>query len=431
MAAVGKGTGPAGARTPSATRHALRSLGLVPTRLCTWSLLAVCLFGAGCASGPKRHPVPAALVAQAQVAGLPGVRMIMDTSLEAWPAVEASLAPVAARVSSQSNAPSLLAISGGGANGAFGAGFLNGWSTAGTRPAFDIVAGISTGALIGPFAFLGPDGDADLKQAYTTITDKDIYRTRNIFSLLKHWDAATDTAPLLKLLRKLFDEPRLAAIAAEHRKGRRLYAGTADMDAQLLIAWDLGAIAASGDPRAHELFCRVLLASASIPAAFPPVYFDVEADGRRFNEMHADGGVMSQVFGFAFLAQLMDMSGRRDGRMYVLRNAYLTPEWKEIKSSLVPIAERAINTLIKSQGLGDVYRAYLVALEYHIDFNVTSIPATFQYAGRKGEFDRAYMNKLFEAGYEQARAPQAWSKEPPGLDFLKAGRLPRPSGTGK
>jgi hypothetical protein len=388
--------------------------------------LAGLLLGAGCVSGPARHPVPTALTAQAHLTELPGVRMIMDTSLETWPAVRASLAPVAARASNQLGPLTLLAISGGGANGAFGAGVLNGWSKTGTRPSFDIVAGISTGALISPFAFLGTACDQELKQAYTTITDKDIYRRRNVFSILKHWDAAADSGPLLAKLHKQFDTNMLAAIAAEHRKGRRLYVGTTDMDAQVLVAWDMGAIAASGHPRAHEIFCRVLLASASIPAAFPPVYFDVEADGRRFREMHADGGVMTQVFGFAFLGQLRDLSGRREGRMYVLRNAYLTPEWKEIKPSLTAIAGRAISTLTKTQGIGDVYRAYLVAQQSQIDFNVASIPAGFHYEDRKGEFDTVYMNKLFEAGYERAESGRAWIKEPPGLDFMRAGRILAP-----
>lgn len=113
-----------------------------------------------------------------------------------------------------------------------------------------------------------------------------------------------DTKPLLEMLYRQFDDAVLAAVAAEHRKGRRLYVGTTDLDAEALTAWDMGAIAASGRPNARETFCRVLLASASIPGAFPPVTFEAEAEGRRFDELHADGGVQTLVFGFGPLGKL-------------------------------------------------------------------------------------------------------------------------------
>ena len=152
------------------------------------------------------------------------------------------------------------------------------------------------------------------------------------------------TAPLKKLIAKQIDPARLEAIAAEHRKGRRFYVATSDMDAGRAVVWDMGAIAASGHPDALELFRKVLLASASIPVAFPPVYFDVEAGGKRFDEMHADGGVMSQVFGAMFLGRLKEMTGASEGRLYLVRNAQLRPQWKAVEPKLVSIAGRTIST---------------------------------------------------------------------------------------
>ena len=191
-----------------------------------------------------------------------------------------------------------LALSGGGGDGAFGAGILCGWTAAGTRPRFKLVTGISTGALIAPFAFLGPEYDARLKEAYTTMSDKDIYTVTSVVTLVLNLgkiEAAASTKPLAELLERLIDENMLRAIAAEHNKGRRLLVGTTQLDAQRLVIWNMGAIAASYHPDALKLFRQVLRASASIPVAFNPVYIKVKAAGQEYDEMHVDGGVKAQV----------------------------------------------------------------------------------------------------------------------------------------
>ena len=185
---------------------------------------------------------------------------------------------------------------GGGANGAFGAGLLKGWTESGTRPAFKLVTGISTGALIAPFAFLGSGYDATLEDFYTTITTKDIYRERSYFAILFDPSSMTDTTPLQKIVAKQVDENVLAAVAQAHRQGRRLFIGTTNMEAGKLVIWDMGAIAASGKPGALELFRKVMLASAAIPVAFPPVFIPVKAAGKEYEEMHVDGGTAAQVF---------------------------------------------------------------------------------------------------------------------------------------
>jgi len=188
-----------------------------------------------------------------------------------------------------------LAISGGGANGAFGAGLLVGWAAAGNRPVFHIVTGVSTGALIAPFAFLGSDYDALLKKVFTTSSTKDIIKKRRLFPFILG-SAVTDSSPLRNLLLETFDDKMIIAIANEHKKGRRLHIGTTNLDADRPVVWDIGVIAASGKQYSAELICDIILASASVPGVFPPVFIEVETGDETYDEMHVDGGTSSQVF---------------------------------------------------------------------------------------------------------------------------------------
>jgi hypothetical protein len=369
----------------------------------------------GCGSLRPRQSVPASLVDDAQIPGIPGVRLHVDPATIHKEQIDHTLGSAVDRAKTLDRPLTLLALSGGGADGAFGAGLLCGWTEKGDRPEFDVVTGISTGALLAPFAFLGPKYDAEMKESYTTISDKDILKKRGIFGVMQYRDAVTSSEPLYKLIEKQIDQAKMDAIAAEHRKGRRLFVGTSDLDAERVTVWDMGAIAASGNPEARKLFCHVLLASASIPVAFPPVYFDVEAAGKHYEEMHADGGVLTQVFGTAFLARLMERSGHSQAKLYLVRNSQLRPKWVSVKPKLASIAGRSVSTMIKTQGYGDLYRAYVIADASHLDYNLAAIPSDFA-APREGEFDPAFMKILFNTGYQQARVGYPWSKSPPGLN---------------
>jgi len=314
-----------------------------------------------------------------------------------------------------------LALSGGGYNGAFGAGVLCGWSATGTRPRFKLVTGISTGALIAPFAFLGSEYDSELK-IYTMVTKEEIYRKKSLITAL--WrDSLADTKPLADLLAKYFDESMLQAIAAEHKKGRRLFIGTTQFDAQRLVIWDMGAIAASGHPEALKLFRKILLASASIPGAFPPQYIKVEAGGRQYEEIHIDGGVMAQVIlyedalkPFGKIENKMHiLSPHRKRSLYIIRNGRIKPDWEKVRPRLVPITARSIKTLIKTQSVGDLYRLYAFALRDGIDYNLAAIPRDFPPAPKE-IFDKDYMNKVFDAAYEMAKKGYPWQKHPPSFE---------------
>ncbi|MCC6677737.1 MAG: patatin-like phospholipase family protein [Phycisphaerales bacterium] len=317
-----------------------------------------------------------------------------------------------------------LAISGGGANGAFGAGLLCAWSETGTRPQFKVVTGISTGALTAPFVFAGPEYDHVLREVYTKTGTSDILTKRGILAAV-YDDAMSDTKPLWKTLSKYVDQKLLDAIAAEYRKGRVLIIGTTNLDARRAVLWNVGEIAASGKPEALELVRKIMIASASIPGAFPPVLIDVKVDGVKYQEMHVDGGTMTQVFLYPPSLKLREEAAERgvmrERRAYVIRNARLDPEWAEVDRSTMTIAGRAIESLIQTQGLGDLYRIYLNAQRDGIDFNLAFIPADFKELSKE-PFDPAYMTKLFDRGYQMMKKGYPWEKSPPGFEAADAAK---------
>ena len=308
-----------------------------------------------------------------------------------------------------------LVISGGGANGAYGAGVLKAWSELGTRPEFTIVTGISTGALISPFAFLGEAYDQQLEQLYTTLDTTQILDTRSFFSLFGA-DSLVDTSPLSRVLEQVVDDDMVAALAREHAKGRVLAVGTTNLDAARPVVWNLTRIAASGHPDAAKLIRQVLKASSAIPGAFPPVYIEVETpDGRKYDEMHGDGGVATQMFFYPAGAnwqqvmQVLEVTGTP--RIYLIRNAYIHPAYKPVEPRLVPIAGRTIDSLIRTQGVGDFFRIDLLAERDGIDLDVTWIPdetRTVLGAEQNEAFDPVYMKALFEYGYNQTLNGDTW-----------------------
>jgi predicted acylesterase/phospholipase RssA len=389
-----------------------------PRAIITWLLTGALLSGmAGCAPTMKRNPVPEALVDRAHVPGFPDVRLVGTESAAAYSARLLDAHIEQAKASGLADKPHhFLALSGGGPDGAFGAGLLVGWTAAGDRPEFSHVTGISTGALIAPFAFLGSAYDHVLRDVYTGITTEDVLEKRGVLAGLRS-DAFTDSAPLRRLIAKHVDADVVAAIAREHRRGRRLYVGTTDVDRLEQVHWNIGAIATSGHPQAKALVHDILLASASIPTIFPPVYFEVEADGQRYDEMHVDGGVSSQVFAYPLtikLRQLLrEMQINPDVRLYVIRNSRLAPAWSATKPKLFSIAGRSISGLLATQGAGDLYEIYLGALRDEIDFNLAYIPASFKQESNE-PFDPEYMQALYDLGYKMAESGYPWDKTPPG-----------------
>ena len=377
-----------------------------------FSLLFTLLLLQACASVPDRNPLPSDLAEEAQIPNIPHARRWGDV---AWKYQDEWLAKPKAEIQQKYSGlvgveHNYLSISGGGANGAYTAGVLVAWSELETRPDFAIVTGISTGALIAPFAFLGSDYDHLIKELYTQTSTEDIFLDRGIIEFLTG-DSAVNPVPIRGLLVEYIDDDFLVALANEGRKGRKLLISTTNLDAMRPVVWDVTAIAVSDEPHALQLIRDILLASASIPVAFPPVMFEVEANGQLYDEMHVDGGVTSQVFfhpaGLRFDEglEMLDVPGRPT--LYVIRNSKVWSEWESVDRSLVPIASRTISSLIRTQGIGDLVQIYVVAKEDGIDMRYTSIPEDFNMESNEA-FDMDYMQALFQRGYEDTKMGVVW-----------------------
>jgi predicted acylesterase/phospholipase RssA len=387
-------------------------------------LIILCLLVAGCADMTRLNAVPPEAKDGATVLGMNDVRFWGDEAstklvASATESYRRELALYQASGNTGDLPPAnFLAISGGGENGAYGAGVLVGWTAAGTRPTFKLVTGISTGALTAPFAFLGPAYDGKLKEVYTTLSAKDVMQPRGYLAVFFQ-DALADNTPLRQTVKKYFDQAMLEAIAAEYAKGRVLLVATTNLDARRPTIWDITKIAASGQPRALELVHDVLVASAAIPGAFPPVMIDVEVNGKKYQEMHVDGGASAQVFVYppSLNVSTVQFEGRRVQRerhVYVIRNARLDPDWAEVERATFSILGRTVTSLIQTQGVGDLYRIYAATQRDDIDFNLAYIPETFT-TELKEPFETSYMQELFQVGYERAVKGYQWAKTPPGF----------------
>lgn len=366
-----------------------------------------------------RNPVPIARMAEAKLAGFEDVRecdgknrnLFKDDILESikqehegdFPKRDDGLTPY-----------DILAIAGGGANGAFGAGFLCGWSQAGTRPNFKLVTGISTGAIIASLAFLGPDYDHLLREIYTTISTLNVFNTRNVISWL--WNESfADTGPLEKLIGKYADEAHLQAIAKAHANGRRFYVATANLDAQRLVVWNIGAIANSNHPKALDIYKKIMLASVSIPCIFPPVFFDVQVAGRLYDEMHCDGGMITDAFVCDFMLHFPTVEKKDDqpgNSIYIIRNDKIKPSPEQVSRSLSKITRRALSTLNKAHGEDHLHCIYAITQRNHFDFNYVGIPDNCVLPD-KLTFDKKQMNKLFDLGVKLAKSGYDFYKTPP------------------
>lgn len=377
----------------------------------------------GCALPTRLPAVPQSLVDKAEVSGMPGIRYVAvgdmtQFTLDWEQAFEAELL-FRAQIGQLKPLPpvSFLALSGGGDDGAFGAGLLCGWTVAGNRPEFKLVTGVSAGALIAPFAFLGPKYDTVLKKLFTNFSPKDIVERRSLLAAVFD-DALADNKPLWRLLEKKITADLLREIAQEHAKGRRLLVATTNLDTRLSVIWNMTKIAASGHPQSLDLFRKILMASAAIPAAFPPVMIDVVAEGKHYQEMHVDGGASRAVFIYPVKFKLNEFAAKanahRERKMYIIRNSRLDPGWAEVDRRTYSIAEKAITSLIRTQGIGDLFRLYATTQRDGIDFNLAYIPSTFS-TPHMEEFDTNYMRDLFKTGYDAAVAGYSWEKTPPGL----------------
>jgi hypothetical protein len=384
-------------------------------------LIAV-LFLDGCSTLPRTNAVPPGQVDAAQIPGIPSARFWVDEN--PVPFVENVLDDVRREREAREQAGErvdtpppahILALSGGGENGAFAVGLLRGWTTHGDRPEFRVVTGISAGALIAPFAYLGPEYDTPLEEAIESIGRDGLFKSRGLLGLAS--DGLADNRPAMDFVARYVTPQMLQSIAEEYRKGRALMIGTTELDSGRAVTWNMGAIAASGAPGALDLFRKVLVASSSIPGAVSPVMIDVEAGGRRYQEMHVDGGVSTQVFTypanmFKMMEQLSHQRYRGEVHAYVILNGKAAPEWESTPRRVVDIGSRGLLLLLQRQSVDDLDRIFRTARQDGVDYNLAFIGPEFEFPEHK-RFDPAYLQALMDYGYRQGAAGYQWHKGAP------------------
>jgi predicted acylesterase/phospholipase RssA len=374
---------------------------------------------AGCSSLP-RTAYTASDAASSRVLNLAELR---------WYADEPASAFLRPNVNTRAGPLSYLALSGGGADGAYGAGVLNGWTAAGTRPEFSVVSGVSTGALIAPFAFLGPAHDATLRDIYTSGIAESLLNTPSLVHAVFGSGLFGNTR-LRELVARYIGQDMLGAIAAEYARGRKLLVVTTNLDTQRTVVWDMGRIAAIGSPQALDLFRDVLAASASIPVVFPPMLIDAQANGHRFQEMHVDGGVTAPVLTLPEAFLLRNGAFARGLRMniYVLINDKVERDFQLVPNSTIDIAARASASVMKTQIRSVLYETYDFARRNNFGFNLTYIAKELPSPGSSG-FETSYMRSLYQYGFDKARTGDFWAKAPPSDDSLPSGSRYRRSAT--
>ncbi len=306
-----------------------------------------------------------------------------------------------------------LALSGGGVFGAFTVGILNGWTESGKRPQFDVVTGISTGALIATFAFLGPEYDEVIRGYTLPDRSPNLYRSRRPLSLLFS-DSLVTVEPLKQMIEAAITPDVLCEVAGAHAQGRRLYIGTTNLDTRRLVVWDMGAIAASNRPDALKLYRDVVLASSAVPAVFPPVFIDVEIDGKPFREMHVDGGVSSAVFFQPFMLNLdqTNVRSRAGSNLYVIEAGKVHADPQCVEPRIAKIAGSTIRTMLYTGARNDVYRIYTLSLITGVNFHLAAVPQEFCINLESLKPNVREMRRLYGLGVEMGKSGQNWRSKP-------------------
>ncbi|EGQ9234411.1 patatin family protein [Vibrio alginolyticus] len=311
----------------------------------------------------------------------------------------------------------ILALSGGGVNGAYGAGVLMGLQEKGELKDYAIITGVSAGALIAPFVFIGGDAMPKMKEVMLNINDKNILGKKNFLNTLFK-DAFTDGENLYDFIADAYPEPMIEAMAQQHRNGKRLFIGSTHFDSGELVIWNIGAIANSDLADKSELIYKVLAASASIPGVFPPQFIDVEHDGETLEELHVDGGLAAQVFfnpsNFNY-QQISEALGlEKAPQLDVIRNGALKTPYRPLKDKGLDLVSKSVSSLTLAQTRGDLYRMKYISEINDIEMQFTYIDQDFRYAKvTKDMFDHRYLLTIYEYGFKKATQGQLWVTELP------------------
>jgi predicted acylesterase/phospholipase RssA len=302
------------------------------------------------------------------------------------------------------NNPQILALSAGGEDGAFGAGALCGWSQTGTRPDFDIVTGVSTGALIAPLAFVGQSGDDALRHMFLDHDAHDIMTFRGLGVATS--DGLYDTTPLAELIETYTPDALLQAVARKHDAGGRLFVVTADLATSNAVVWNMGEIAKAGQ---YELFRTVIRASGALPGLFSPVKLRYVEDGRDIIETHVDGGIQMQLLATPAAAFTATGQGASGGHGYIIVNNTLDPAPEATAQSVLGVGQQALTAMVRSSASASVNTARLLARSHGIGLSVTSVGTDSGVVYDPSDrFSATYMLEMFNHGFERATSGQLW-----------------------
>lgn len=360
------------------------------------------------ACATPRLPAPPTLIAQVAPPGFPPNVRFLSSDRDY---LVTHLSAAVQRLSAVADgAPiRILALSGGGAGGAFGAGALYGLTRTGERPDFQVVTGVSAGALLAPFAFLGPCWDAQMKDAFDSHRTDHLLRARPWLGLLFH-PGIYQRGPLIELVRHFITPRMIRAIAAQARKGRVLLVATTDLDKQESVIWNMGLIAEHGGPAALKLFSQVLVASASIPGVFPSVLIRVQGDGQRYDEMHVDGGTTLPFFVTSDVANAMPLSlpQLKGAQVYVIVNGQLSTYPKTTPEKPMAVLSRGFSAALMHASRRALVLSALFARHFGMHFRFTYLPMSYPDHGSL-DFKFSNMHSLFDYGVRCAEAGQLWT----------------------
>jgi hypothetical protein len=310
----------------------------------------------------------------------------------------------------------VIALSGGGANGAFGAGLMSEWSKTGGRPEFQLVTGVSVGGLSAPFVFLGRTWDEKLTAAYFDGRLQHLLQSRGPLGIFT--PGLYSKRRLKALVKGYVTDELITQVAAEHAKGRRLLVATTDLDTEDLVIWDMGAIATHGGPAARKLFADVLVASASVPVIFAPSLIAVQSGTSVFNELHVDGQAENAFYGIpqTLLLGQGTSAAPYKVKFYVIVNGSLDSTFQITPRSTIPLALRTYDATNKaSLRLLTIANAEFCHA-YGCDFYVAALPRTV--VDDPLDFSPTHIQALFDAGKAAIDRGDAWRSSPQTSDGI-------------
>lgn len=371
---------------------------------------------AGCATAPRLDTPPAS-PADASPPGF--TRPIRTDVLDRNFLVEQLPKTTRAITAASDGSVDILALSGGGAGGAYGAGVLVGLTNANQRPKFEIVTGVSTGALIAPFAFLGSDWDGKLTEAYRGEATDRLLVSRGLGVLFG--SSVFEGEPLVHLVDHFVTDELIAAVAKEAETGRVLLVATTNLDREETVIWNMGAIAQEGGERARKLFSEILVASASVPGVFPPVMIDVEKDGDKFQEMHVDGGASTPFFIAPDMAMILGdpPENLRGAHIFVIVNGPAASAARTTLNNPVDVASRSFTAVMNHMTRTALVQTSIFAERGGMTFAFTAIPSEVAFAGPLA-FDQLSMRETFDYGMRCATRGLAWTNAQQALDHAEA-----------